>query len=100
MQVYEFMVPTHNNAGQPFGVEINRFEAMLAELFGGFTKLAPATGYWVNAEGVAFHETVVPYRVATDCDAEEIVAPYIATEFEQEAVYVGKLGQATIRVYE
>jgi hypothetical protein len=102
MQVYEFMVPTHDNDGVAFSVEFNRFEAMLAEWFGGFTKLSPATGYWVNADGVAFHEAVIPYRVATAIDREsvrELVAPYIAVEFNQEAVYMGQIGSAEIIVY-
>ena len=102
MQVYEFMVPTHRNNGEKFGeVHIETFDSWLGLKYGGFTKLAPATGYWRDNAGATYKETVIPYRVATDDEyAPKHIADVIARAFDQLAVYVGKIGTCDIVDYQ
>ena len=99
MQVYEFMVPTHSNGGIPF--DHTEFNGWLADRFGGYTKLAPAVGYWrdENTRRV-FEESVIPYRVASvAANAGDRIGERIASMFGQLAVYVGRIGTAEILDY-
>jgi hypothetical protein len=102
MQVYEFMVPTHDNAGREFApVHVETFDAWLGKKYGGFTKLAPATGFWTDNAGQVYRESVIPYRVATDDEhAPKAIADVIARGFSQLAVYVGKIGTCDIVDYQ
>ena len=99
MQLYEFMVPTHYNNGQP--IDHAEFDEWLGGTFGGYTKLAPATGFWRDENiGQVFEETVIPYRVATDQrGADQRIADNVALDFDQLAVYVGKIGTCEIKLY-
>jgi hypothetical protein len=102
LQVLEFMVPTHRNNGSL--INHADFDAYLGQRFGGYTKLAVATGFWKDENiGQVFEETVIPYRVAVrELDVESAIseiAPYIATEYDQNAVYIGRVGTAVIREY-
>lgn len=95
------LIPTADNDGEVFADEHHAsFEAFVAGLFGGLTRLPGfATGVWMD-DGRTYHDTLVAYVVAVDSITKgalvgDVVA-FAKTHYRQEAIFIRYLGLAEV----
>jgi hypothetical protein len=94
------LIPQADNDGRQFLPNHHaQFEAVLIDLFGGFTKYGEAVGGWKDGERVYSDAlTVYGVAVASIVDAAKVaeMAETAKAHYEQLAVYVTYLGQAEV----
>lgn len=99
----QFLIPVRDNEGLHFDDAHDAvFEAHLATLFGGFTKLpAEAGGGWVDKDGRYYPDTMRVFIVAvggliTDGASLRYAAQFAKQHYRQEAIYLRYLGVSEI----
>ena len=63
MKLFEITLPQRTNAGQFYTHALAAWENYAAMLAGGFTRLAPCDGVWLDGNK-RYHDTVIKYQVA------------------------------------
>lgn len=87
-QLWEILVPTIDNDGEPFRTRYHRvWDAKVREISGGLTIMPVAKGQWINPEdNKLFAERMIPVRMlCTRAEMEQIVDMTIVY-YRQEAV--------------
>ena len=100
---YEILIPTHDNAGEPFGADAHEdFEILCMDTFNGFS-VNPAAfrGVWRDPEtGIVYDETMTMYYVYSESDDTVTrLAEMAATIYDQVAISVTKPGGISVLVY-
>ena len=96
------LIPEYDNSGEKFGPETSaRWEALLADRFGGFSLLPGTThGGWRGPDGTMYRDRLRGYAVwavGLACGGKAVEAAREACAiFAQEAVSVRFLGLAEI----
>jgi hypothetical protein len=97
MKLYEILVPTVRNDGQPFRLRHHRvWDAKVRGIAGGLTVLTPAKGQWVAPCGTVFAERMIPVRIACSHDQIERIADYTAKHYGQQAVMYWKVSDEVV----
>ena len=87
-KLWEILVPRKSNEGVEFAVEYHQeWDKKVREIAGGVTILRTAKGQWINPEGRAFIEEMIPVRVyCLEGEIEKII-DYTLVYYDQEAVF-------------
>ena len=97
MRLYEFTIPTHDNAGRSYEQARKRWEAHAIAAAGGLT-IQPgfAQGVWVD-DGKEYRDQVTQYRVACEESTFKLLLAHAFECFpDQLAIFTADLGEATI----
>lgn len=101
LKLYEILVPTISNEGEPFRTRYHRvWDKKVREITGGLTVIPPIRGQWISAGGDLFQERMIPVRIA--CTEEQInkIADITAKYYSQLAVMFYLVSeQVTIKNY-
>jgi hypothetical protein len=86
-RLWEILVPRYSNDGLEYAVEYHRvWDDRVREIAGGMTIFRTAKGQWVNPEGMAFIEEMIPVRVYCSEDNIEEIIRMTMEYYRQEAV--------------
>ena len=101
MKLYEILVPTISNEGNPFRTRYHKvWDAKVRALTNGLTIMAPSKGQWVH-NGDLYLERMIPVRIA--CTEEQInkIADMTAKYYNQLAIMFYLISEeVTIKNYE
>lgn len=98
MKLFEFLLPTHTNAGRSYEQARKKWEQAAVTLCGGITVMPTAHGRWRGPDGRDYNEAMVPYRVATVDALKDILLANAMEMFpDQLSIFVATLGEALIR---
>lgn len=87
IQLWEILVPTVSNEGNPYRVRYHRvWDAKVRNIAGGLSIIPPIKGQWVSTDRTLFQERMIPVRIA--CNEEQInkIADITAKYYNQMAV--------------
>lgn len=105
MNLYQFLIPTHDNAGNSHEKPRAAFEKAMLEVAGGFTELPQCRGQWKDDHGKVHKDDVIPYNVAIPTSREgtlasERIEGLVREAFklfsDQHAIYCACIGEANI----
>lgn len=100
MNLYQFLIPTHDNAGNSHEKPRAAFEKAMLEVAGGFTELPQCRGQWKDNHGKIHKDDVIPYNVAIESMSATTIDSLVAKAFElfsdQKAIYYAHIGNAAI----
>ena len=86
--LWEVLVPRFSNEKKEFSVEHHRqWDEKVRVIAGGVTILRTAKGHWVNPEGKAFVEEMIPVRVYCTEEQVENIMDYTLVHYSQKAVF-------------
>jgi hypothetical protein len=94
MFLIQFLLPTSDNAGQPFAKsEFDRVRREITERFGGVTAYvrSPAVGLWADDSGSIRHDDVAIFEVMTEALDHRWWRDYrvrLEARFRQEEVVI------------
>jgi hypothetical protein len=96
-RVYQFALPTDDNAGAGYQLALTLWEQQALDLAGGFTDLGERPGSWRGDGGAIYSEIMQWYEVATDVTTKNRLMREAVRLFpDQKAFYVSELGRAEI----
>jgi hypothetical protein len=104
MRLYEILVPVLTNDGKSTHGARLAFEGELVRLSGGYTRLEPVEGAWVEEPGGGVQvETMQPYRFTGEPGTTvcmDVLAAAMRLFSDQKAVFIADLGEAMIHARE
>lgn len=97
MNLYQFTLPTHTNAGQSYETQRKAWELAAIAAAGGITRPTSfSEGVWIYA-GREYRESVCEYKVACD---ERTFKQLLDEAFllfpDQKAIFTVELGTASV----
>jgi hypothetical protein len=101
MNIYEILVPTIFNNGNPIKTRFHRvWDEKVRAITGGLTITPPVRGQWVAPDGELFLERMIPVRIACSAEQIEQIADMTAGYYQQKAVMFYLISnQVTIKNY-
>jgi hypothetical protein len=97
LNLYRYFLPLATNAGLSTERARKAWEAEALKVAGGYTLNAFADGVWQGEGGKVYKDRIAPYDVATDREgAAKLTEAWFKAFPDQEALFVAKLGEATI----
>lgn len=85
LEMWEVLVPTHDNDGQKYPLEHHQqWDGFIQNLCGGQTLLKVARGRWVDrTSGKLYDETVIPVRIACTHEQLEQIGEFTLSHYNQ-----------------
>jgi len=97
MDLWEILVPTISNEGNPYRTRYHRvWDAKVRAITGGLTIMAPAKGQWKSLTGDLYVERVIPVRIACSRDQIDAIIDITMKYYDQLAVMAYKVSDEVI----